>query len=816
MRYILRYIVLFVSSVSLLWFGGCVTDSADLDDGASGGVYSEDDGLIFSFGATRGGFADSHNSELSKSDEEIVINPANFHVVLFSAEGDVKQVWKYQELTQITEYDESMGQDIKQYFVKIPRYDIDDGVVNYIRDNKFKIAVFANWDGYPEFTTTKEQLQNGIYKNTLFYISHCREDSSYESAGAEGEMNDLDVFGFITGKGAMMGIAQEWVAERFKSDDEADTAIRANYKINDDGTGEFVSNSKPTLTDSDGNTSVFNEMQDYTYSDVWQVWNFGGSQVVNNSTYYVSTNPDVRRKWAEINNDWYATMFNDNGTAKSYSTPVTVRGLTLNGSGSSTSSYNYGIQLPNSDRGTDGNTAINDNDGAYLHLKIPSDGYLYVKCQGVSNIWSWTNPTLVARRGKLNSTTNISTHSFTVGTNSIQTYTFGYSDADDKIVRITGEPEDVVLYATGGAVRIYEIDYIKSRTIQTVDRQMINPASTPEGGISMYGIQDFEPLGTYWPEGTSFNLSRYDNTHTGDPNNEYKYRTIYLLRSVAKVEVMVPTAIFPKPSHMYMRTINRFSRSAPLDVFTPTDIIWNGWSNDYAGKYTQSSFRDSGNNTHNYADAKGVDQEAENIRLYGFTYDPNSSVLNDYRNAVAWLFGLWAKEYGWNWNNENINIRNSNQPYPRVFNTRISRSDFAHMIDGGKTTVDGQEYYYYYAYLPEKNVTDPNDKGTLSEAPKVMRIEMRFGDRNTDANLDDNASYRIYFTPGGKGSGINSRDDYDGAMESSSGMDNLKEIYPVMRNHLYRFKIVDVEMNGLNVNFEVSGPANVNVDYTFE
>lgn len=834
-----RHICIYLFCLPILFgMASCVDDfvidkSDNIFDDSDGG------GLVFAID-TRGGFPGSHTEALSQSEEEIVINPQNFHVVLFSLEGEVQQIWANQELTEITEMDPTLG-EIKKYYVKIPRHDITDETVNYIREKEFKIAVFANWDGYPDFETKqKTKDPNGIWRNFIYYISHCRVDNSYQSSGVDGQLDDSEVFDFITGKGSKMGIAQEWVCERFKTDADADAAIRANYQLNDDGTGKLLCNTKPILTNSQGESVAYSDMEDFTYNNLWTIWNFGGDRNLNvkldgSNYFYNSTNDNLRSKWAQINNDWKEVCFNGN-TSRNISGTKTIRDLSLvspDGSGSSVitgvdrGGYS-GVVLRSSNRQASQNQKISVEDGTYINIKVPADGYLYVKCRSNSQ----RGATLVARRGDLQATGNSITYNSTyLPNNQLNTLAFDYTNSTNQIVRITDRPEDVVLYAIGGEIDIYEIDYIKSRMLQVSDRQMINPASTPEGGISMYGIQDFDELPTsVWPEGTTFNLSRYQSIHTGAQAPNYAYRTISLLRSVAKVEVLVPTYLFPEPSHMFMRTINRFSRSAPIDVFTPTNIIWEGWDSKNPLKYRYSLVYDINGKGHDYQHTYGVDYEAESIRNYGFTYkydvDPkltDEQKLAQYRSAVSWLFGIWESEYGWDWNGSGVTIpADKPKPYPSVFNTRISRSDYAHMINGGKVIVDGQQYYYYYAYLPEKNITDPNDKGTLNEAPKVMRIEMRFSGRNTDTNLDDNACYRIYFMPDGKGQGINSREDYDDKMEkgnssdTSDAMINLHNIYPVMRNHLYRFKIVDLEMNRLRVNFEVKAPDTRDVKITFE
>lgn len=830
----------FAMLLLLAVFGSC-RDDLVLEEGGSAS-WGEDGqgGIVIGIGNTRGGFTEDHTSMISEDPEETVINENNFHVVLFDAKGAVVEDWENQEISKITEPSpEFGGMKRTKYFVRIPRKKIQDSTIELMRREPFKIAVFANWADYPKFTRDKNETtdENGINRNNLFFISHSHEDTSYENnSGVDGETTDSEVFGFITGAGSKMGVAQEWVANRFQDDEEADAAIRRKYQINEDGTGKFVSNEPVILTNSRGMSSKFN-MDEYTYNDVWQVWNFGGEKNYDENdkeTFYKSSVAANRIKWAKVNNDWYEKCFNaSSGSNQKVDDGTTVRGLTvyhpeyssvqgrqqtINGK-----TY-YPIELKHYSRGT-GIQEIKVSDGSYLHFKLPADGYMYIKCQALTE-----GAKLVARRGALNVTDKnlIKQKEFTPATDNIDVITLDYKDAGNQMIRVTGEPEEFVLYALGGTIEIYEIDYIKSRMIQIVDRQMINPFATPEGGISMYGIQDFEPAGLdVWPEGTTFNLSRFETTHTGKDAPSYKYRTISLLRSVSKVEVYVPKSIFPKPSHMYLRTINRFSRSAPIDIFTPTNIIWDGWKegNGYNDGIVEGwNMGMTGSLQHHYEIAPGIDAEAENIRKYGFTYKKYGNTFEgdksaEYRDAVSWLFGLWEKEFGWNWGGESITIDPSKpRPYPRVFNTRIARSDYAHMLYGGEK--DG--CYYYYAYLPEKNITDPNNKGTLDDSPKVMRVEMRFGDRNTDVNLDDNASYRIYFMPGGKGAGVTDRDSYDGVLETGSDndesvqMQNLRKMYPIMRNHLYRFKITGIDMNGLNVNFEVKGAETRDINYTFD
>lgn len=808
-----------IASFLLLFGASSCVDDLDIKNGKDWSEETEG-GLVLEVSTTRGGMGGDHDQMVSVDKEETVINSENFHVVLFNSKGSVKQIWANQELSKIQEFDPLIGQTRTKYFVKIPRKFITPQVIDVIRNEGFKIAVFANWSSYPDFTTERSiDPENGLDKNNIFYTSHCLFDDSYkinENVGPE--MDDSEVFKFITGAGFKMGIAQEWVVNRFNSDEEAEEGIRTAYTLNDDGTGEFRSHGVGKFTNN-----MTYPMDPYTYYNVWNIWNFGGEANLNDN-FYKTSNPYVHEKWATVNNDCLKLAFDDNDQPLQINNSKTVRGLSVVGTSNSvingvTRNGVHGIVLKQTNRKENGVQKIETADGCYLHYKAPADGYLYVKCRAVT-----PGAKLVARRGQL-TTDNAGAIFSRAADVSTEMETIEYDYKTDNqhtgVIRVTGEPADVALYAIGGDIEIYEIDYIKSRMIALADRQMILPTQSPEGGISMYGVQDFEKVPEdIWPDGTTFNLSRLENTHTGINAASYKYRTISLLRSVAKVEVLVPASIFPEPSHMYLRTINRFSRSAPLDVFTPTNIIWDGWA--HSSGYTQSEYTEDNGNTHYYSHALGIDAEAERIRQNGFTYEYGNNDLHAYQQAVTWLFGIWNTEYGWTFNGADGVITPNNGPYPRVFNTRIARTDYAHMLRGEDIYINGVRYYYYFAYMPEKNLTDPNTKGALSDTPKVMRVEMRFADRNEDVNLDDNGAYRIYFMPGGKGQGINNRDDYDGNMErgdqddNSVMMQNLKAMYPVMRNHQYRFTIKGLEMNNLKVSFDVRGAESRDVNYEFD
>lgn len=230
--------------------------------------------------------------------------------------------------------------------------------------------------------------------------------------------------------------------------------------------------------------------------------------------------------------------------------------------------------------------------------------------------------------------------------------------------------------------------------------------------IPMYGIQRFAPV-TNWTEGTPFNLS--DITQGG--NKDYDYKAISLLRSVVKLELLIPMS-YPKPSYVGMKYCNIYARCEPMDVWTPTDLIW---KSDHAN-----------------------DCEWRNITAYGAisrTGDPqgdtqttspssikDANSFQQYRERISWLYGAWLDKYKdgtprWSFGKfgtANVGAHNTKKlPYPRVFNPLTQRNsdvvcrDASDMTSLYNTGLHYTGYYHYVVYTGERNVNDPSDLFTL-------------------------------------------------------------------------------------------------------
>lgn len=234
--------------------------------------------------------------------------------------------------------------------------------------------------------------------------------------------------------------------------------------------------------------------------------------------------------------------------------------------------------------------------------------------------------------------------------------------------------------------------------------------------IPMYGIQRFEQIDPDdWQEGTPFNLS--DNIPGVGPDVDGSYKdnrkSIWLLRSVVKLELLIPkTETVGVVSINYP---NPYSRCEPMDVWTPTDDLWNGQHGD-----------------------EGI-CEIESILKYGTICkktDAKSSTKQDYQNRIAWLYGAWLDNNpaiegcSWWFNKEKKvgmedktgrvsypQLKKEPQiPYPRIFNPCIQRNTSILCENSDVTDFyDDDGYYHYVVYTGERNVNDPSDLGKLGD-----------------------------------------------------------------------------------------------------
>lgn len=586
------------------------------------------------------------------------------------------------------------------------------------------------------------------------------------------------------------------------------------------------------------------------YQHMWFLWNFDASfkyGLWKNATdglkeEYVNLgyNQSYEANWgwkddspAEVVNRWGEEWYNRNGEIlygwmkNSYNnglSNVAIGSKTIN-IGESTNDVffnykgdsshpaycvkvgdNYGIQLPVVNVAT-----VNSATTGLMNFQARTSGTLRIKWGSRDG----TPSTLVVQNGDGRQSTIINkSHS---GYN--KTAPIDWTNPDDNLpyidISVEGGSEPMYIYCKSGKAVVYAVEFIRGRYLYETDREGVAPNAMQ--GIPMYGVKDFDPIGD-WQRGTTITLNG----------------NINLVRALAKVEVFIKRG-FGKPRHVYMRNINRAARCEPMDVESDTEKYWKD-------NHAYTSQNEDGEEI--------INQPCEwfDVQKYG----PSYGAGNSYSEWLSWFYGSWNST-NWKTSNEaepyrkdydlgyfvpnnpgrthsgwKNNMVKKDDKSPHFFNPYNYRSDFCRFLETSETGSGDNDYYHYILYLPEKYIDDPSVAGDFSSTPRVPHIEYRFYPldvdpttdevieddgingfdderyNNTEYNLDDNQSYRIYFTNYGKSGDDNqdinkytdindelvngdwNRDTYDSYEQNR---DRLSKHWPIMRNHSYKFYV---------------------------
>lgn len=799
-KYINRFIFS-LAAVSLL--GACTDDKLRIDDG-SDPLLQEGEGIALTLSLpcmTRAG--ESYDDYDFEKFEDYV-DQKKINLLFFYADNPedhtsatdpyngsydtlIKQ-FSGSELSVIPIETTATG-DLKRWYVKLPI--LDETFAKELRDHDFKVAALVNWTNEKVDLAEAEFTQGVLTKkgDHVNKLHHLQEDSKYEG----------DAYNFLLDKnsGNKMGMRFNWVSnthDKAKISKEsgkgsAERWIRTNWFENPE-------------------EEIYSSYREI-YGDLWLLWSFDGARrttsngnnVYSNSdigkSYDLSqngvTNEDIAWKWAIRNYEDMHDWMYDNEQNK-YKTNLDnlkiVNKVT-------TDSGEKEIPKDNGDFRYTGTAQLVEQGGIY-GVKIsarPDQSNVFtfnLVASGCIRV-KWSSETsgsklTIERRNDPSDSQAKNPETFTIKeTNKTQ--------KDEKDYTVTGDSEYVYIYCSTGDAIIYEIEYIADEYLYGIEREGVTPSEAQ--GIPMYGIQKYLALEGYWKEGTLFNLSDFNNLSTLD--TQYEYLPISLLRSVAKVELLIPSNF--NAHHVFLRCQNRYGRYEPMDVSTPTNEIWL----DTPNSTSHSKF-------------------CEWNHLIGHTPFYNNSTYS-YQKLLAWYYGSWASSYDVNGNPSPLNLGGVEVPnivwndketvegFPRIINPRIERSDFTKFIHMGKAM---GIYERYVLYVPDKFVDDPNKDGGLTENPKVCHIEFRRGemtgyDPDPIENLDDNNCYRIYFTENGYNSDpevipvVRETDSVKETWENKyeQNIDNLKKHWPIMRNHVYSFIVDDASQAAMIIKLEV-------------
>ena len=297
--------------------------------------------------------------------------------------------------------------------------------------------------------------------------------------------------------------------------------------------------------------------------------------------------------------------------------------------------------------------------------------------------------------------------------------------------------------------------------------------------IPMYGMQIFDPIpADQWQEGTPFDLSNEPSDMY--PDKRYNYTSISLLRSCVRLDLKIPKSLKngAKPRLVSLWYSNIYSRTEPMDTWTPTDQIWKG---DHLNAC-----------------------EWKDILQYGpissNTYPGNGSDKVAYQTRISWLYGVW-KEKGWPFrtrDNKAVNVpaEASGMKYPRIFNPCIQRNKAITCERGDKSNDYNDGYWHYIVYTGERNSNDPNTLPNMTKNPYIACFIISWDNakyycipllnyaQNTDADAKN--IFGPHTDRVGGGDWPAAMDTYINTLPSERGV-NLP--YPLLRNHIYRFTL---------------------------
>ena len=237
--------------------------------------------------------------------------------------------------------------------------------------------------------------------------------------------------------------------------------------------------------------------------------------------------------------------------------------------------------------------------------------------------------------------------------------------------------------------------------------------------IPMYGIQKFDPIKN-WTKGTPFNVSNMIQGSDGDAS-EYNFNTISLLRSVVRLDLLIPKASYERPNLVGLFYPNIYSRCEPMDVWTPTDDIW---EDDHENDCEWNDIMDYGLIVSANEKQGGTNAQGSTIR--------NADDKFNFQNTISWFYGAW-REKGWHFRNSEdkdltpIDAEAIGLSYPKIFNPCVQRNKFVISsmcstprteenpdpkpdpgIYGDVSDLYNDDYWHFVTYTGERNMLDAN------------------------------------------------------------------------------------------------------------
>ena len=302
--------------------------------------------------------------------------------------------------------------------------------------------------------------------------------------------------------------------------------------------------------------------------------------------------------------------------------------------------------------------------------------------------------------------------------------------------------------------------------------------------IPMYGVQIFSPIPEkLWKPGTPFDISNLPAESF--PNVEYPHSTISLLRCCVRLDLKIPKSVMSgkQPTFVTLWYSNIYSRTEPMDNWTPTNLIWN----------------------QNNAPHGDDNCEFSRLNQYG-PMVTNSSPGNGttkalYQQRLKWFYGAWLDK-NWDFKTKDGSIvkpEKNGIEYPRIYNAVIQRNKVIQLNRGDVTNLypDKNSYWHYIVYTGERAPNDVNSLPNMPSNPYVTCFVISWDNKNFYCiPLCDYSSPDSYlstvFGPCSTGAWANASpsSEYNTYINTNVPKSTGKQVpYYLLRNHIYKFTL---------------------------
>ena len=323
-----------------------------------------------------------------------------------------------------------------------------------------------------------------------------------------------------------------------------------------------------------------------------------------------------------------------------------------------------------------------------------------------------------------------------------------------------------------------------------------------EHPIPMYGIQQFAPIPKdVWKKGSPFDLSNLQTDIHKIDVAEYNAKSVSLLRSCVRLDLVIPKTVKngAKPQHISLWYSNIYSRTEPMDTWTPTDELWKDHDTECEWKAI-------------------LDYGPISSKVFS---GGNGDTKDAYQKRLSWFYGVW-QEKGWQFKTLTGGkvtppaVGGSIPAYPHIYNPCIQRNKVI-TCERAYVPEYNDNYHHYVVYTGERNINDPNTLPDMTKNPYIACFVISWDNSKYYCipllNYNENKDSDISSIFGPHSDNVAANAQWPAAMTTYMNTIPSKQgnqvPYPLLRNHIYRFTLTnsktraDGEIEDIGISSEV-------------